>query len=316
MIFRKNGRLIFSRAVQLTCAGSDTCPVGDGGSTVTLTLSGDASSSPPELENINLATGAVRWQKPGDLIDLQSALAEDSAGILYADGAALNSPPLLPESILAVQTSTGRTIVLPLPVGEMRYQASGPDASSVIGAADGLLIAQSTGPNLDFLITAYRPEGAPTASTALGGSSVADWPDACTLLAPADLRFLAPGYVPVPRRLTLGGITWPRPATCSYATPGREDPVVTLTVGWVAATAQQAAEIYASALNESSANGAISPVAGTPTGAEAYLVPDTSATQQIDSVLIRSGRIIVTVNVPDDGPAAERLVPAVLARLR
>jgi hypothetical protein len=55
---------------------------------------------------------------------------------------------------------------------------------------------------------------------------------------------------------------------------------------------------------------------GTPTGAEAYLVPDTSAAQQIDSVLIRSGRIIVTVNVPDDGPAAERLAPAVLARLR
>jgi hypothetical protein len=136
------------------------------------------------------------------------------------------------------------------------------------------------------------------------------------LLAPADLRFLAPGYVPVPQHLTLGGITWPRPVTCSYATPGKEHPVVTLTIGWVAATAQQAAEIYASALNDSSSYDAISSVAGTPAGAEAYLVPDTSAAQQRDSVLILSGRIIVTVNVPDDGPAAERLVPAVLARLR
>jgi hypothetical protein len=291
--------------------------VGDGGSTVTLTLSGGVQDSSPHLENIALATGAVRWQKPGNLIDLESAMAEDSTGILYADGAALNSPPLLPESILAVQASTGRTVVLPLPVGEMRFPATGPDTSSVIGVADGLLISQSYGPYQDFRITAYRPEGAPTASTALGGSSVTEWPDASTLLALADLRFLASGYVPISQRLTLGGITWPRPVTCSYATPGKEKPVVTLTIGWVAATAQQAAEIYDSALNESAGNRAISPVSGTPTGAEAYLVPDTTSdTQQMDSVLIHAGRIIVMVNVPNDGPAAERLVSAVLTRLR
>jgi outer membrane protein assembly factor BamB len=320
MIFRGNGRLIFSRTVQLTCAESATCPIGDGGSTVTLTLSGGVWDSPPKLENIDLITGAIRWQQPGDNIDLESTIAEDSTGILYADDAALNNPPLLPESILAVQASTGHTVVLPLPVGEMRYQATGPDLASVIGVADGLLIAQSRGPDDDFLITGYRPEGAPTASTALGGSSVADWPDACTLLAPADLRFLAPGYVPVPQHLTLGGISWLKPVTCSYAIPGKKEPVVTLTIGWVAATTAQAAQIYASALNECSfENDAAIPVTGwgdgTPTGAEAYLVPDTSGRQR-DSVLIRSGRVILTVNVPNDGPAAERLVPAVLARLR
>ena len=209
----------------------------------------------------------------------------------------------MPEFIVSIQAATARSAVLAAPV------AKGDDAS-LVGAGAGLLIGQSDGDH-GTVITAYRPQGPPAPLTEPGGVVAADWPDACALVIAADLRAIAAGYVAVPRDLAVGGLTWPWPVSCSYATPGKADPVITLTVSWVAASAAQASELLDSALNGASNDG--DQVFGVGGG---FLVVGEGPAGETDTAMIASGRAIVELNVPGDPAAARRLIPVVATRLR
>jgi outer membrane protein assembly factor BamB len=296
-IFTSGGRLIATRVPPTSCPGS--CMIGSAGSAGAIVLGADANV----VQGIDLATGRVQWQRAGALFSNQST-SVDLGGTMFAvAGPAVigdRSKPL-PVLVVALQIATGRSSVIPLPV------ASGGEDRPLAGTADGLLLVEIPGAKNPF-ITAFRPEDAATAGpAALGGVAAARWPDACTLLSPADLRFIAPGYVSSPVPAVLSGVTWPKPATCAYVGPGADDPAVTVSVAWVAASAQQAHELLASDLAILTPE---EPPPGIPGG---YLVYDGSG--GVDRALVAAGPAIVEVTVPGSPQDARRLAPVVAARL-
>lgn len=290
-VFTPGGRMI---ATPPTCPGGG-CTIGSNGSDGVLVELGTNTSA---IQGIDLGTGQVRWQRTSEPIGAAGPV--DSSGTMYADSAPFlgGQNELLPQFVLAMQTTTGLSTVIPLPVA----------SSFPIGTADGLLFVESVWvPS----ITAFRPEHVAMAGpTALGGVAAADWPDACVLLTPGDLRFIAAGYVFSPRPVSLPGVTWPKPVTCAYVGPGAGDPAVTLTVGWIAASTQQANELLASELAAVFTNDIKpSPIPG------GYLVYDGAMNGGADRALIVAGRAIVELTVPGHPADARKLASIVAARL-
>jgi outer membrane protein assembly factor BamB len=301
-IFSSAGRLIATRVPPVSCPGN--CTIGASGPVGVFEL----GANPDLVQAVNLTTGRVQWQRAGDLIgSLNPAeLPVDSAGTMFAlAGSSLvaQRSALLPAFIMAMQTATGRSSLIPLPV------ASAGGESTLAGFDDGLLLVYVNGSQSPF-VTAFRPVHVATAGpVALGGVRAGDWPDACALVKPADLRFIAAGYVSSPRAVLLSGVTWPKTVTCAYVGPGAGDPAVTLTVAWIAASAADASELVASDLAILALGP--QPPAAIPGG---HLVYD--GTGGVDRALIAAGRAIVTVTVPGSPADARRLAPVVAARLR
>jgi len=304
-IFTSGGHLIATRVPPVSCPGG-TCMIGSEGSEGVLQLGTNSSV----VQGIDLTTGQVKWHRPGDLIasGIDSAISVDSGGTLFAPAGPFfigDQSELLPAFVLAMRAETGRGIVLPLPL------ASTSGASLLVGTADGLLFVQSEGPR-NPSITAFRPEHVTIAGpVSLGGVASAEWPDACALLTPADLRFISPGYVSSPRPVILSGVSWPKPVTCAYVGTHADDPAVTLTVGWIADSAGQANELVASDL---AILGTTSqPPPRIPGG---YLVHGSALGGGADRALVVAGRAIVEVTVPGNPGDARRLAPIVAARLQ
>lgn len=303
-IYNPGGSVIVRRAPPLGCAGG-SCAVAANGSAAVL----EAGPKSDVVQGISLATGQVQWRRSGELLQIggASGAVAGPAGILYAAaGPALASSQtgLLPAFLVAMQASTGRSSMIPVPVVPV------PGSGLPAGFADGLIFVQSqteSGPTL----TALRPGYARLQGPAqLGGVAAAQWPDACRLLRPGDLRFISAGYVSSPRPVSLGGVTWPKPVTCAFVGPGAGDPAVTLTVGWVAPSARQAQLLEATDLGiEGSSNG---PPPRVPGG---YLIYDGAVNGGYDRVLIVAGSAIAELTVPGHAADAIRLAPLVASRL-
>ncbi len=303
-IYSPGGNLIVSRVPPLGCPGG-SCGVAADGSAAVL----EAGANSNVVQGINLDTGQVQWRRSGELLEVGGAAASGPGpdGILYADaGPALagSQTGLLPTFMVAIQASTGRMNVIPVPVIPS-------DGTSVpAGFADGLVFVQSqteSGP----VVTALRPEYVRlNGPVQLSGVTASQWPDACALLPTSELGFIAAGYVSSPRPVTLPGVKWPNAVTCAYVGPGSEDPAVTLTIAWVAPTAAQAQLLVTTDLGiEGSDSGPPPKVPG------GYLIYDGGVSGEYDRVLIVAGRAIAELTVPGNARDAIRLAPIVESRL-
>jgi PQQ-like domain len=297
-IFSPGGRLIATRSRSQIACPAGSCTMGSLGRHGVVALGENGAAT----QGIDLATGRVTWQRAGTLIGVGSPMAVDTAGTLFASAG--QPVGLLPGFVVAVQVATGRSSVLPL-------DTSAFESTTVVGTAAGLLFAQGNSP-AGTRITAYRPEPADSAGpSALGGVTARQWPDACALLTPRDLRVISPGYVSSPKTIRIPGVTWAKPVTCVYVGPQARDPAVVLSDSWVAATAGQAAGLLADDL---AGLGSLSePPRRIPGG---YLVADESLAGGQDRVLIMAGRAVVELTVPGRADDARRLAPIVAARLR
>jgi outer membrane protein assembly factor BamB len=303
-IYSPGGRLIVSRVPPLGCPGG-SCGVAADGSDAVLELGANSNV----VQGINLDTGQLQWRRSGELLEVGGASASVPGpdGILYADaGPALagSQTGLLPTFMLAIQASTGRINVIPVPV------VPSPGTSVPAGFADGLLFVQSqteSGP----AVTALRPEYTRLKGPIqLSGVTASQWPDACALLPTTDLGFIAGGYVSSPRPVTLPGVKWSNAVTCAYVGPRAGDPAVTLTVAWVAPTAAQAHLLVTTDLGtEGSDSGPPPKVPG------GYVIYGGGVSGQYDRVLIVAGRAIAEVTVPGNARDAIRLAPIIESRL-
>jgi outer membrane protein assembly factor BamB len=320
-IFTPSGRLIVTRAPPSSCwtYGCDVVAAGQIG-----ILNFDTETGPVE-QAFNLSTGQVVWQQPGELIIgpgtnyLMSASSQDYGGILFARaGPSIvdEFSSLLPAFVLAMQVSTGRSTVLPLPLVGNSTSAN---TVFVGSTAHLLIVAEEAAENA--YVMALRPENAAIRGPAvLGGVTAAEWPNACTLLTPADLRFIAAGYASAPRPVTLSGANWPKPVTCAYVGPNAGDPAVTLTIAWFASSNEQANELLRSKLSVYPVGTCGRPCVTSPPPSQripgGYLVDDGTIEAGVDQALIVAGRAIVTVTVPGHPDDARKLAPLIAARLR
>jgi hypothetical protein len=237
---------------------------------------------------------------------------------IFADGACLHRSPgerrcslrlrsAVPSNAAEAvdQAATGDGVVLPLPSSQI--------STLVIGSAAGLLFTVSEGSHGDT-VTAYRPEPAGAGPYPLVGVPATAWPDACTLLTPADLRTVDRGYVSASENMALAGVRWGKPVTCAYVGPDRDDPPVTVSAAWVAPSAQQARRLLDSeltALGHQSERVSV-------IGDSQYLVPDGALPDEpnrADRALIIAGRVIARVTAVGRPDVARRLAPIVAARL-
>lgn len=258
-------------------------------------------------EGINLTTGAIGWRRPGELFAASPSLGNqlvESAGLAYgytgrSSVSVTGGPGAFPAIITVLQAATGRSVALPLPV----TQADG-GGTSLAGADDGLLFVLS---GVTPQLLAFAPaQPAGKGPAILAGVPARQWPDACSLLTPADLDRIAAGYAGIPEKaLTLAGTTSFRPNACVFVGPSRA-PVVTVTVAWVTRTTQQAVHLVASYLG----NNSHSRIPG------GYLIEDGTITAGLDRALIQVGRAIVEITVPGHPQDARELMPAVTAHLK
>jgi outer membrane protein assembly factor BamB len=303
-IYSPGGSLIVNRAPPVGCPGG-SCVVAADGSAAVL----EAGAKSDVVQGISLRTGQVQWRRPGELLEVggDAGAVAGRGGIVYAAaGPALagSDTGLLPVFLVAIQASTGRSSVIPVPV------IPAPGSGLPAGFTDGLIFVQSqtkSGPVLTALRPAYARLKGPVQ---LSGVTAAQWPDACALLQPRDLRFISAGYVSSSRPVALAGVNWPKAVTCAYVGPEARDPAVTLTVGWVAPSLQQAQLLVATELGiEGSSSG---PPPRVPGG---YLVYDGGVNGGFDRVLIVAGRAIAELTVPGNARDAIRLAPVVASRL-
>jgi hypothetical protein len=253
------------------------------------------------IQDISLPSGRVLWQREGEIFStVPQPLLVESNGVVYGQGGsavadAANSE-LEPFFVTALQAATGRSVTLPLPVS----------GGWLLGASDGLVYVLYGTPSAPYNLAAFRPEQGPDTKEApaiLGGVNPAAWPNACILLTSAEIgHVIGPGYVAVPGRgLALAGVTMPQPDSCTYVGPAVDDPVVVVTIAWVAPTAAQANELIRTW---------ITLYAGTRFSG-GYLVSDGTANDIDDRALIAAGRAIVTVTVPGNAADARALVTPV-----
>ncbi|NJP88794.1 PQQ-binding-like beta-propeller repeat protein [Nonomuraea sp. FMUSA5-5] len=187
------------------------------------------SFGPYELRGLDPGTGDVRWT--GETANTAALLAIGSQVVRvpgYSDSPLSYAEPWpLVAHLQAVDALTGRTTRLPLDATA--------SATIVEGQAGGLVITRT--PSVEgapTVISAYHLVRAPRARP--GGVPLAGWPDACALLADRDLRLLGDGYLtsPHPRPPV------PRPVSCDWIPPADDGDVVSVTIGWAAASEAEA----------------------------------------------------------------------------
>ncbi|MGW0822554.1 outer membrane protein assembly factor BamB family protein [Streptomyces sp. NPDC002845] len=146
--------------------------------------------------------------------------------------------------------------------------------------------------------TAYRIK--PRQSGFFGGAPPRAWPDACTLLSPEQVEDAVPNvdrYEAVPDRLAFLSTSLPEPVTCRYRPDPLSGPVATVSIIWVADTAQRAQQILGRFADGAGKSREILPEIG---DSAAWRVPWTG--QDSHTVYFRVGRHLAsaTVDSPDD----------------
>ncbi|WP_433240450.1 PQQ-binding-like beta-propeller repeat protein [Actinomadura nitritigenes] len=200
--------------------GDRMCPaVLAGGRLVVVRHQDGKGAGTDRMEAVDVPSGTVAWSRdvPG-----YAALAE-AGGTVYALRPRL-ADQLLPAGVDVVDPADGRSSTTPAPF------ATDPDlpgARPWLAAAGGLLYAAvaeaAPRPAGAARLVALRggPDG--TGPAELGGVPVDDWPDACSLLKKADLAAVhADDRGARPTRTSVGGVTLPRPVSCTYETTWNE----------------------------------------------------------------------------------------------
>lgn len=239
--------------------GAGMCPSALAGNLLVVVRS---AGSGARTEAVDLRTGRVAWQRD---TPAYAALTE-AGGRLYALRPRL-ADGLLPAGVDLITPSTGGAVTAPVPF------AVDPDLVGVrpwMAAAGGLLYISvpeaAPRPSGAARLIAMRGGPAGPGPAELDGVPTATWPDACTLLKPADL---VTARLPVraggPVRAQVAGVRLPKPVACQYdvqenpappkpaAKPSAAAGVMrpapdgaTVSVRWVAQTPDAAADLLAS----------------------------------------------------------------------
>ena len=297
-------------------SGALTCPAGRcaflaNGDRGIAEVGVNARSTPGNeaVEGFALPSRRVGWKDGGELFGQGDTLAEEN-GIVYGTAGRSKADTgtasvLEPIFLTALQSTTGRSVTLPLPVADT--------GSELVAARDGLVFVTLSAWRT---FAAFRPMSAVSHSSSpaiLANVNPITWPDACSLLTPADIgHVLAGGYTAVPvRTLSLAGVAWPKPVGCTFTGPADRDPAVIVKIAWVASSAGQASLLLGSYLSGEQEWGH----PGLPV-ADGYLVPDDTLNQTKDCVLIPVGRMIAEVTVPGNAAAARALAPIIARNLQ
>jgi outer membrane protein assembly factor BamB len=282
-----------------TCG--DVCRVAVAGGRVLVVYS--PGGRPEVLQAIDVRTGATVWRRPAAAYQAMTAVGDRVYALrsTLADG-------LLPAALDVIDPSDGHLVTVPLPLA-FRPGAGG---EPWLAAGGGLLYAgyplEFTGPAGGYRVIALRSAPAGPGPTWLGGVPPGRWPDACSLLTSQDLAAAIPaaGYTSTPNVLDAGGGRLH--VGCGYL-PAQGDggaADVDVSVGWVAATARGAAQLVADDLATYQQAERLPGL-----GDEAYefAVPT-------GPVVVRVGRVVVTVRADRSPGAATELARAAVLRLR
>ncbi|MEV5569124.1 PQQ-binding-like beta-propeller repeat protein [Spirillospora sp. NPDC052269] len=303
--------------------GAGMCPSALSGDLLVVVRSAEPDDS-ARMTAIDLRKGRVAWDREAPAY---AALTE-AGGRLYALRPRL-ADSLLPAGVDTVTPANGAAVTAPVPF------AVDPDLVGVhpwMAAAGGLLY-------VSVPEAAPRPSGAAHLIALRGGPSgrgpaeldgvpTSSWPDACTLLKPADLvaaRLQARPGSPV--RARIAGVRLPKPVACQYdlqdaftpkpppATPppgvaGVMRPTpdgATVSVRWVAPTPSAAADLLRSLQSTQAQARRRTDLAAD----DAYELGPSAGT-----IALRVKRYIVVVDASRPPGAAARLARSVAQNLR
>ncbi|MBA9007967.1 outer membrane protein assembly factor BamB family protein [Thermomonospora cellulosilytica] len=311
--YTRDGHRLLARHGEDVC-GDDVCPAAVAGDRLVVVWDHGR-----RIEAVEIPTGRTRWDRaaPGYLALTAAGGRVFGLRPRLAEG-------LLPAGVDAIDPGDGRTTTA---ATGLVVDPGLDGAVPWLAAAGGLLYVaapQATprpggGARLAALHGGPSGRGTPE----LGGVPVEDWPDACSLLRPADLDATRlAGYRSRPGRVTIGHLTPEDPVSCAYepglslypedagesVLPAAEaDPrEVTVGVKWVATDAASASALLG-ALRDTQTQ--VRPRAGL--GDEAYELGPTSGT-----IALRVGRHIIGVYASRPTGTATQVARAVAANLR
>ncbi|MGA5699851.1 PQQ-binding-like beta-propeller repeat protein [Peterkaempfera bronchialis] len=255
------------------------------------------------LHALDRSTGRPRWTAEGvDVWSVEGSHLAAADGVLYSTW--IGWP--LPAFVLTVDARTGTRRLLPLPTTATD--------SRVIGAAAGLVYVQTAlEGDENARLTAYRVRQRPASDQAAGVvPPAAAWPNACTALTEQDLTFLAPGYVPIPRRRTLSDAGLTAPSQCDFLPPAERGISLTLSLDWVAPTAAAAHDLLR-AKECAQHQVSIEPVTWLdPHSLELF---ESTPEGSLRVVYVQQGRYLVRLTATSHSAVLRRIAPLVRQRL-
>ncbi len=298
-VLSANGRRLLRDSGDGLCG--DVCRIAVADGRVLLDYSPDGTSE--VLQAMDVRSGATAWRLPAGAYQAMTA----AGGIVYALRSTL-ADGLIPAALDVIDPASGQLTTVPLPL------AFRPGAGNEpwLAAGGGLLYTgyplEFSGPAGGYRLIALRSAPSGPGPAALGGVPPSGWPDTCRLLTSQDLAMAMPAaaYTRTPSEVDFGGLRVR--AGCGYRAiqAGDDAADVDLSVGWVAATARQAALLLADALaTYQQAERLPGP------GDEAYELGT-----PVGPVMVRAGRVIVIVRADQIPGAATELATAAVLRLR
>jgi outer membrane protein assembly factor BamB len=289
-----------------------TRPAGSGLGYASLAASGDVAlvrtfggdPDVQQLEALDPVSGESRWRTGTRAFELTLA-----AGRAYAVESL--PAPLLPAAVSVVDLRTGQTsLVATSFIGGI----PGGPAVTLLGVVNGTLLLHywtRVSSVRVAHVTAYRTTPVDPSAGYAGGARPEDWPDACGLLAVADLARTFPGvrYTSYPRASTGIPEPFPHATTCDYQPSPITGPPVSVAVGWVGFDEAQASSLlaYPSEWGEAAAV--------TPDVADESIVVESGYPPDRVEVVLRVGRRVVSVSVAGDLASAKALARIVAAHL-
>ncbi len=257
------------------------------------------------LRAIDAGTGAAVWSRPAAAYQAVT----DAGGRVYALRSVL-ADGLLPAALDVVNPSDGQMTTAALPLS---FEPGATD-QPWLAAAGGLLFAgyplAFAGPAGGARVVALRSAPSGLGPAELGGVPPGDWPDACRLLSDASITSVVPSlpYDRQPEPVPVAGLR--SAAACRYVSqdsdPDAGADAIVISVGWVAATAAQAAGLLADVRYTYQAVQRLPFI-----GDEAYDLGGPGG-----PVAVRVGKVIVLVQVSQDLGAATQLARAAALKLR
>ncbi|GAA0980646.1 hypothetical protein GCM10009555_047500 [Acrocarpospora macrocephala] len=242
-----------------------------------------------ELRAVDRTTGQSQWTRHLDaspILGIENSEELPRAGkFLVAQSywsASYDWP--LPYFIAVINPADGQIRNLPVP--------SDRHNSELLGAIGEFVFVRDFS-NDGQRVTAYRMLPAQSAgSPELGGIAPSEWPDACSLISLSDIASIGSDYRMHAQAGRLGDITFPHPTRCDLVPQADRDPLVSLTILWVARSKAEASRLVVSSLLNDDQDAMPSEAAP-----GVYRVPEVSMNGTHDTALIRSGTVIAKLVV-------------------